>query len=673
VIVAAIGLGGLTPVPATGWLVGLAAIALLGGRGTTAGAWAVTATFGPLVALAGDGGLSAGAQATVHDAVGTGLAPAVVGVGAAAVLTVLAHRRKALPLAALAGVALVGGGAVAWQDLDPGASAALVAAAAAFVLVETAALLVRRDAFWSTPAHRVGIVTEALAIPSLVGLASTLALAPVVLDGPEVSTAVAAGLAAIAWLVADLRRGDGADQAPGLGLLVGSDFWLGTVAATVNVIAVVSFGTGSDVAAGVATLGVAALLVLSGRAGSAGLVPVLALVAPLLVSDEPVLVGVVGVTAGLLLAYQATLHRAGTSEGIATVAPAPLLVAGLLLSAEIRLAPLLLGGLAVLWAEAALLDRARSGDRLGDVPRLFGVAVVLSGLAGGLPVGELAAVAAAFTALATVDTFRRRDARLAWAWAFGVPVTIATTASALGLPEAQLGLPLTIAAIPFAVVTLRLGRLRPAVSATAVALATSGIAFATLDPGVMGTVLILDGVALLAAGLLIDHPALAVTGGLAAVVGTWQHLTLGGVESIDLYALPVAALLWLVGSQLADDDAPSWVTHAPAIALAGGTALAERIGGGGGGHALLTGVIGVLAVVEGGGRRLAAPLVLGTGLLVALTAHETTAVTAGVPTWAWLAAGGTLLVGAGLTMERHELGPVETGRRLVDVVQDRFR
>ena len=32
-----------------------------------------------------------------------------------------------------------------------------------------------------------------------------------------------------------------------------------------------------------------------------------------------------------------------------------------------------------------------------------------------------------------------------------------------------------------------------------------------------------------------------------------------------------------------------------------------------------------------------------------------------------------LLVGAGLVMEHHELGPVETGRRLVDVVQDRFR
>jgi hypothetical protein len=290
-----------------------------------------------------------------------------------------------------------------------------------------------------------------------------------------------------------------------------------------------------------------------------------------------------------------------------------------------------------------------------------------------LPPVELAVVAGTFTVLATVDTWRRADPRLAWGWVLGVPMTIGAAAVALGLPEAQVALPLTLAAFPFAAVTLRLSGLRPPVTATALALAGSGLAFATVDPGVLGTVLILDGLVVLALGLLIDRPSLVAIGGMVAVFGTWQHLELGGVESVDLYALPVAALLWLVGSRLADRDATSWVTHGPAIALAGGTALAERVAGGGGAHAVLAGVVGLIAVVEGGGRRLAAPLLLGTGLLVGLTVHETTAVTAGVPTWAWLAAGGTLLVGAGLTMEHHQLGPVETGRRLVDVVHDRFR
>jgi hypothetical protein len=65
--------------------------------------------------------------------------------------------------------------------------------------------------------------------------------------------------------------------------------------------------------------------------------------------------------------------------------------------------------------------------------------------------------------------------------------------------------------------------------------------------------------------------------------------------------------------------------------------------------------------------------VLGTALLVVLAGHESLAVTAGVPTWAWLALGGTILLGTGIALERAQVGPLETGRRLVDVVQERYR
>ncbi len=79
-----------------------------------------------------------------------------------------------------------------------------------------------------------------------------------------------------------------------------------------------------------------------------------------------------------------------------------------------------------------------------------------------------------------------------------------------------------------------------------------------------------------------------------------------------------------------------------------------------------------MAVIVGGQRRLIAPLLLGTALLVALTVHESLAVTAGVPTWGWLALGGVTLIGAGIAMERAESTPLETGRRVVDVVAERF-
>jgi hypothetical protein len=115
------------------------------------------------------------------------------------------------------------------------------------------------------------------------------------------------------------------------------------------------------------------------------------------------------------------------------------------------------------------------------------------------------------------------------------------------------------------------------------------------------------------------------------------------------------------------------VAYTPALALLGGAALVERIAGGGGVHALVAGAVGLAGVVAGGGRRLAGPLVTGTALLVAVTAHESLGTLATVPTWGWLAAGGSVLLAAGVALERRGgEGPVEAGRRLVDVVAERF-
>jgi hypothetical protein len=76
--------------------------------------------------------------------------------------------------------------------------------------------------------------------------------------------------------------------------------------------------------------------------------------------------------------------------------------------------------------------------------------------------------------------------------------------------------------------------------------------------------------------------------------------------------------------------------------------------------------------VAGGQGRLAGPLLIGTALLVGLVGYETLFITAALPTWIWLATGGAALVGAGVAMERNETGPIETGRRLVDVVNERY-
>ncbi len=109
-----------------------------------------------------------------------------------------------------------------------------------------------------------------------------------------------------------------------------------------------------------------------------------------------------------------------------------------------------------------------------------------------------------------------------------------------------------------------------------------------------------------------------------------------------------------------------------AASVLGISALAERIATGDAGHALVAGTIGVAAVAVGGAQRLLAPLVLGTGILVVLTVTETLAWTAGVPTWAWLATAGALLLGTGVALERAGTSPLEAGQKVADVLATRF-
>lgn len=145
------------------------------------------------------------------------------------------------------------------------------------------------------------------------------------------------------------------------------------------------------------------------------------------------------------------------------------------------------------------------------------------------------------------------------------------------------------------------------------------------------------------------------------------------MATAEPYVLPVA-LLGLAGGLIARNDGPisSWLAYTPPVAILGGASLAERVGVGAAWHGLLAGVLGVVAVGLGAHHRLIGPLLLVTVLLVAVSAHETVAVTAQVPTCLWLCTGGATLLGAGVGMERRGLGPVDAGRRVVDVIRTRY-
>ena len=159
---------------------------------------------------------------------------------------------------------------------------------------------------------------------------------------------------------------------------------------------------------------------------------------------------------------------------------------------------------------------------------------------------------------------------------------------------------------------------------------------------------------------------------LAMTAGIWLRLADADVTASEPYLAPVALLLIGAGLRARSIGTSSWIAYGPVVTIFGGAALAERMTGGAGWHAVVAGTVGVLAVAAGGYRKLAAPLFLGTGLLVILVGYETLAITAALPTWTWLAAGGTALLGAGVAMERKDLCPIETGKRLVDVVDEKF-
>jgi hypothetical protein len=268
-----------------------------------------------------------------------------------------------------------------------------------------------------------------------------------------------------------------------------------------------------------------------------------------------------------------------------------------------------------------------------------------------------------------------RTADLGWpaaGMALGALALVCATAGLAGLPPDRVAGPENPMGPP-----RRPGWGRPLL-ATALTATFGALVLTTPSPSAFATVVILVGAIGISQGAARRRPELVAGGVLVATGGLWLHLATAHVVALDAYAAPVAAALvaagWWAERAGPDGDHPvsSWVAYAPAVALAGGSALAERVAGGGGIHALVVGAVAVAAVIAGGSRRLIGPLAVGTALVVALTVHESLGVTRQVPTWAWLAAGGAVLVATGLWLERRETGPVEAGRRLVDVVGERF-
>lgn len=585
---------------------------------------------------------------------------AVSGVLAAVVLVRAARRRLDPVYAVLAGVSLVVGIGTTWVSWSPAATTTAVGLAAVFVLLEVSALLLRRDPFWCDLAGLATVPAELLAALAALPAAAIVLVAPWLEAGDaEPVVAAALGLSAIGWAVAGARRWPASCGAS-------------TPLAALCLAAALAAGTASGATTGVALAAMAGVGALLPRRPHDGVAIAAGLWAPVAAIQRPSLALAIGAVSALALAI-ASVRRQGIPGwarlGVAAVATGvgtPLVLIGAL-EPVVAITWAVVSG----WCLALLLDEV--DHRLGHLARgaalAAGAGAVFLSSSDGLVVSSLVVGLGAFEAV------RRDEAALAIAVAPMASLAVADAALLLGLGLPATGLTLCLAA---AVVVGAAGcvsrRWAGPLLTSAATHAGVGLVLATLDLRTLGHALLVLGATALGAGVTTRQPAVAHAGGALLILGAWANLTASGVAASEPYLAPVALHLLVAGllARRRDDQLSSWTAYGPGVGLLGGSALAERLAGGPGEHALVAGAVAVLAVLVGGWRRLAAPLVIGTAILLVLATAESLAYTADIPTWAWLATAGTVLLTGGVLLERSGASPLEAGHRVVDVVRERF-
>jgi hypothetical protein len=664
------GIAAMTPLPAPLVLAtGAAAVLVAGRKQAHALVWAGVAGLAPLVALVvPDGAVGHG----VVDDLGVLVVhpwpvPLVTGLLAATVIGVIARRRDERALLVVGAAGLVAHGVAAWSgaSLPPNERALFLPAL--FVLVELVALVFRRDRFWSLPTRATAVLAECIAaVPTFL-----LALGAALLTR-DVASAFVMALVSVAFAASAVRNLDTARSAKVLGAWVPAELAAGAL------LAAVGFATGAALDVAITAM-VLAVATVAGRPGTTNVTyPAtwgLAGYATLAATGS----GYVGLFVTLVAAAAAVAApvrwHATSSEHVGGTLVALLCLGYGALAAGPVAGPVI-GTWFVLgcFAVAAILDGAARD--CADVARAFAFAAVLQTL--GRPGADPLAPATTLLFLGALDTLRTRRFALASLLALPLVQVEFTGTQLVHLSTGTAGVALCgVAAIWLGFAALVERRHQSPLLAAAGASALVGLVLSSAQASTFGAALIVVGGLVLGASLVAGSAPLAHAGVWGATVGVWVELAAGRVQASEWYVIPVAAYLLVVGVVLrarraADHRPGSWVAYGPAVAMLAGSGVVERLHGGSPVHALFAGTVALVAVVAGGARRLAAPLVIGTAALGAITLHETISTAANVPLSAWLAVGGAALLGAAVAIERSDTSPIDAGRRVVDVLADCF-
>lgn len=605
----------------------------------------------------------------------------VSGVLAAVVLGRRAHVDGRVDLAAIAVLTALAGGAVAFASTETSEAADTLIAPSLLVAAQAAALVWRRTPVWAPVLRFAALVARVAGFVAAATAAVYLAAYPlteVVLDIDAIDAdrvvAGAFALVAVAWMLDGIRMR--LDATPDTGevtwrTLVPIAGSLDAVPLALSVMATAVLSTGRPAAGAVTGLVYAAGLVAASVKTPAGAaVAVVGLVAPLLTVTSPaaaLAAAIAGTALCAVCTRAAAADRRWTVVPLAGSAVATALLGGLIARDDLGSAALVVV-VAALWGVARPIDRFRPDVAVGVRAATLATLVVAAPLSS----ADLLVTALAVVAVSVADGLRLDSMESTLPAALAVHIAVVAVADVAGLDIAATGLALCVAGLVWTGLTgLAAATFRtPLWLAAGIGLAT-GLLLATVDGRTLADAVVVAGAAVITGGLLHRLPEVAHVGGVVTTIGIAAHLALDGVTAVEAYAAPVALHLLVIGyvARRLDPTLSTWKAYVPGLLVFGGTALAARLLGGDGDHAVWAGATGVVALVVGGARRLAGPQYTGIGLLVAVAVHESLGTLATVPTWAWLAGAGATLLAAGVVLERTE-SPAVLRRRLVDALRD---
>lgn len=622
------------------------------------------------------------------------LAAAVLSLAALGVIGLTVHRQQRDAPAVAAAPVILLGALLAISPVGTGRTVALVVPAAAFLLVELVTVAFgRRMGTMADLGTGIAEVVAATLVtpPALVAVVAGNALFPA---GGDAAVAAVFATVALGWALAAARRVlDGGlrsslpvalTAAAGIHAVAGLAASMVPGIVTAPLLAAVAVGLAlwpwSNVMSRAATHPAPGSRFPGAAAAATWAVPGMAMLATgAALGSEGVALTMVGVAAahGLLARSLVTIHRGGDiAAALVRTVGATLVVAGLVSvpGAGTSWLPALGAAAAALLLLAAMSeDVPVAADALRAV---VGIGVPLATLgAGVLPVtGPVLAQLLGITAVAWwvalgamgwlgADLARLSRPRIA---VLAVPVTVQALgagALAVGLSPAGAGLVLISAALVGATAAvLAPARFSPAAAWLAGLAGLTGVALLGPRPVLRAVVTMAVGATVAGLSALRRRVWVANLGGVVAVVGSWQLAAALQVQAIDVWLAPLALYLLLAATPVRAQGASSWLTDVPPVLLVGIPAIAERLAGGPGGHAVLAGAVAVGAVAVGGMSRRGGPLVVGTVLLGLVVVVELLLVVVGVPTWVWLALGGAALLGVAAVIERSDGHPVQRVR-----------